>query len=136
MVGRHGIDEMDFTQRPAADACGSEGQCGRIEYRPDGQVGLAAGQRLDSPEQGFVAQFEAGRCRQFVKRADQIKHRIACDHAVKCDGQHRLPAGRHAPDAIGHGIDIGQQARCLTQQLGAGFRQPGLACATVEQQNI
>jgi hypothetical protein len=48
----------------------------------------------------------------------------------------RLPAGGHALDAVGHGVQLGQQAIAFTQQFLAGFGQLGLARGAVKQQHI
>jgi len=103
---------------------------------PTRQISLAGGEGLQRAGQCFVAQPDAGGRIEFKKARAQLHHGGPGDDAVHRYGQLRLPAGGHAPDPVGHGVNVGQQARGFAQQLGAGLGQPGLARAAVVQQHV
>ena len=136
VLRRDRIDEVQLTDRPAADSGRRKGQAGCIEHAADGQVGLAGGQGLDGAEQRFVAQLETRGWIDRIEGAGEIEERLARDHAVDRHGEHRLPAGGDPLHAVGDGIDLGQHSARFAQQLGAGFGEARLPRAAIEQQHV
>ncbi len=132
MVRCHGKDKGHLAQRLAADACGGS----RVECHAQRQVGLALQQRLQGARQGLALQLELGGRLQGKKRLGQLQQGALFDQAVHGDGELRLPAGGHALDAARYGVQIGQDARALGNQLAAGIGRGGFAGAAVKQQHV
>jgi hypothetical protein len=138
VVRGHREDEFHLAQRLQLDA----GLRRRVHHRADGQVSLAADQRLPQPGQHLAAQAQAGARGLAVGPAlgvealDQLEHRQPRDHVVHRHRELAFPASGHAAHAVGHRVHLDQQAAAFVQQLLPGGGELGLARAAVEQQHV
>ena len=131
VVRRDRVHEAHLPQRRGLHV--RQGDLGRHAQR---QVGLAADQRLQRARERFRAQLQAGRRAGGVEGLAELEQRAARHDRVGGDGELRFPAGGHALDALGHGVQLVEQVLSGPQQLGAGGGELGAARAAVEQQHV
>jgi hypothetical protein len=103
------------------------GRVALLQVHAQCQIGLPGGQRLQRAGQRLVADAQPRRRVERKKCLGQLHQDGPRDDAVRRNGELRLPAGRHTLHAVGHRVNLIEQARAFAQQFLASLGQAGLA---------